>query len=258
MEVAEEWNIFSFLSRDVHVQYRSHTDMEASADVAEDTFIHVLLKPSFKINVRDASMHHSIKKKKISALTQVFCFYYWSSELEPIQTWDYYRVIWCGNGSRLYPLPLKIKARCCWVFVVFFGNIIGRQKHHYGRIWLWYFIVVWVTRCVMVCIVLHSLRGPKRRQWRFWPTTTTAERCTPSQVSICRLVRTHWLQIGHWHTDQMISLMGPNIFHFSVFNGAFLSDKALGFWFLKRSRVDSDPSISYSWVWSLSAAVNLP
>ena len=75
------------------MQYRSHTDMEASAGVKEDTFIHVLLQPSFKINVRDASVHHSIKKKKITVLTQVFCFHYWSSELEPIQTCNYYRVI---------------------------------------------------------------------------------------------------------------------------------------------------------------------
>ena len=120
----------------------------------------------------------------------------------------------------------------CLLFCL--GIIVVQQKHHYGRIWLWCFTVVWVTRCVMVCIVLHSLRGPKRRQWRFWPTMTTAERCTPSQVSICRLVRKRWLQIGHWHTDHMMSLMG-HIHSISVFNGAFLSGKALGFWFLKRS-----------------------
>lgn len=66
--------------------------------------------------------------------------------------------------------------------------------------------VVWL----LVCVVFGSLRGPRQRQWRFWPTMMTAEPCTPSQV--CSHIQTgqDTLALGSSrHAGHIIGLVGP-------------------------------------------------
>lgn len=46
-----------------------------------------------------------------------------------------------------------------------------------------------MRHCWAIVGLRFSLSGPRQKQWRFWPTTMTAEPCTPSQVRGCVPIR---------------------------------------------------------------------